>query len=262
MIRLVCLLRRSSDSTLEAFRSHLLDVVGPLVAGLQAELGLARYVQFHADPDAAEGDRAAGELRSSPVSPFEAMADYWWPSEKRLEELCTSGQGLTAFGQIAQACHPVVDSAVSQCWLAVEFPQVSTGHARTVARPRTPLLKLAFPLMPLEGMSEASAQDYWLVEHGPFVRSHAVARGMACYQQVHRRESPLTSKLADALGMQSGNFMGHAEAWWDRSVPRGGPDVDQAKEKAALDERNFIDLQRSFLFSGKEYPFVDRDWTI
>ncbi len=262
MIRLVCLLKRDSGHDPESFFAALRDSVGPVVAGLQAKLGLMRYVQLHADPDATEGDRVATELRGSLRSPFEAMADFWWPSHAVLEDLCGAPEGASALGLIAEAGKGIIDAPGSLCWLAHEFPQVATGTARVAARPRTPLLRLVFPLMPRTGMSDAEAQSYWLTEHGPLVRSFAVARGMACYQQVHRRDYALTSKIASMLGMGVGPFIGHAEAWFDRSLAIGGPDVELAKLTAAQDERNFIELAQSFLFSGKEFPFVEREWAL
>jgi hypothetical protein len=262
MIRLVCLLKRDAKLDAGDFFAGLRDTVGPAVAGLQARLGLVRYVQLHADPDAAEGDRIATELRGSLKSPFEAMADFWWPSHAALESVLASDDGVAALNQIAKAMEGVVDAANSQCWLAHEFPQVSSAPGRVAALPRSPLLKLVFPLMPRSGMSDAEAQSYWLTEHGPLVRSYAVGRGTTCYYQVHRRDYPLASQIASALGFEVGRFIGHAEAWFDRSRVPVGADVERAKLTAAQDERNFIELGQSFLFSGKEYPFVEREWAL
>ena len=85
---------------------------------------------------------------------------------------------------------------------------------------------------------------------------------MVRYTQVHRRDEPMTTQVAALLGLSAGRFMGHAEAWFDRSVVRVGPDFEAAKADAAQDERRFIQLSASFLFSGKEYPFVERDWIV
>ena len=157
----------------------------------------------------------------------------------------------------------MLDPERSCCWLTAEFPQVQTGTARVVARPRTPLLKLAFLLRPAPGMAEAAARDYWLTSHGPLIRSFAAARGMIAYQQVHRRDDPARlGRVARALGLSPGTFMGHAEAWFDRSLPRVGADVEEAKTRAIADERRFIDLAQSVLFSGKEYAFVEREWAL
>jgi hypothetical protein len=262
MIRLTCLIKGRKSLSRSEFLVRWRDEVGPLVAGLQTGLDLVRYVQHHPDTGAADGDRIASELRGSPEFPFDAMADYWWPSPDALDRHCSTADGRTLLRQIKDAEQSLVDGAASQCWLTAEYPQVATGPARIVAKPRTPLLKLAFALMPAAGMSERDAQEYWLTRHGPLVRSHGVARGMTCYQQVHRRDIPLAGKVADAFGLGIGSFMGHAEAWFDRSITRTGPDIEIAKNLAAEDERNFIDLGRSFLFSGKEYAFVEREWAL
>jgi hypothetical protein len=262
MIRLVCLLKRADGLEAEAFQAGLLDRVGPVVAGMQARLGICRHVQFHADASLAEADRAAAQLRSSPSSPFAAMLDLWWPTAGALQSLLESADGQEAISELKDALAGLVASGESECWLANEYPQVSTGPARVVARRRTSIVKLVFPLMPLPELGEAAARDYWLTRHGPLVRSHAPARGMVCYQQVHRRTSELTGRIAAGLDMAEGSYMGHAEAWWDRALARGGAEMEDARTQAAADERNFVDLTRSFLFSGKEYLFVERDWVI
>ena len=262
MIRLVTLLRRKAGCSGADYKEHLVDTVGPLVAGMQSRMGLARYVQLHADPDAAEGDRAASAVRGCDPSPFDCMADYWWPSSEVLAAQLACDDGVALLRQIGAAQAEVVEQAESLCWLAMEFPQVATGPGHVAARERTPLLRRAFPLMPRDGMSEADARDYWLLQHGPLVRSHSRARGMVRYTQVHRREGPMASQIAGLMGIAEGRFMGHAEAWFDRSVARVGPDFEAAKAEAAKDERRFIDLPSSFLFSGKEYPFVERDWIV
>ncbi len=79
-------------------------------------------------------------------------------------------------------------------------------------------------------MSDAEAQSYWLTEHGPLVRSYAVARGTTCYYQVHRRDYPLAAQIASALGFGVGRFIGHAEAI---NIEFHNP-VTEAQARAAL----------------------------
>ncbi|WP_374414367.1 EthD domain-containing protein [Novosphingobium colocasiae] len=259
MIRLVCLLAPRAGLSVPAFHAVLRDRVGPLVAGMQTGLDLIRYVQLLADADAAEGDAAARAMRDMPPSPHAAMMDFWWASAAAVDAACAGA----LLDRIGAAVAEVVDPQASCCWLASEFPQVQTQHARVVARPRTPLLKLAFMLRPATGMTDAEARDYWLTGHGPLIRSYAPARGMHAYYQVHRRDDrERLPKLAAALGLAEGDFMGHAEAWFDRSAMRGGADLEEAKTKAVEDERRFIGLAGSVLFSGKEYAFVERDWAL
>jgi hypothetical protein len=115
-------------------------------------------------------------------------------------------------------------------------------------------------LRPLAPLNEAGAQTYWLTNHGPLVRSHAPARGALAYNQVHRAPGLLTSEIAEIFGSPAGDYIGHAEAWFDRSNPRTGPEADAAKVAAITDERNFIDWSRSTFLAGKERVFIERDW--
>ena len=93
MIRLTCLLVPREGVAADAVFAVLRDRVGPAVAGAQADLGLIRHVQLHADADAGEADASARSLRGTPASPAVAMADFWWADGDALDAACT-GQGL------------------------------------------------------------------------------------------------------------------------------------------------------------------------
>lgn len=262
MIRLVCLLAPRSGLDRSEFFERLRDEVGPLVAGMQAKLGLARYVQLHSSADSDETDGAARTARKMDEPVHHAMVDYWWKSPEQLSALADSAEGCELFTRIAAAQAELIDPEHSCCWLAHEYPQVSTVAGRVLAEPRTSLMRLVFPLRALPRLGEEAARRYWLTMHGPLVRSHSRARGLAAYQQVHRWDSPLVAKLAETLGLRIGEYLGHAEAWFDRAQPRQGPEVEAAAGNALADEHQFIDLPNSTLFSGKEYPFVLREWTL
>lgn len=238
------------------------DQVGPLVAGLQHDLGLVRYVQTHADAASSAGDAAASALRGCPPCPYDGAADYWWPSQDMLETRIADPAFAACLARIAKAEALLTEPGSTRLWLAHEFPQVSTGRERVTAGPCSPLVKLMFVLQPLPALSDAAARHYWLTHHGPLIRSRAPARGMTFYQQVHRHISQLADELAGVFGGETAAYMGHAEAWFDRSVQLTGPEFDAAKAAAIADEAQFIDFAGSFLFSGKEYQFVNRDWML
>jgi len=262
MIRVSCLLARNPALSKTDFLARWRDEVGPLVASVQTGLDIVRYAQTHPDPEASAADHEASAARGSESFPFDAMDDFWFVSPAAVAQVLSNPQSAQQLTTLAAAMRRVCDPGRSMIWACREYPQVATGHARVVARPRTPMMKLAFALRPRAGMTDAEAREHWLHTHGPLIRSHAVARGMACYQQVHRCDAEFLPDLAAILGFQVGDYMGHAEAWFDRSVVRQGPDVDAAKTDAIADERRFIDLPRSTLFSGREYLFVDREWRL
>ena len=86
----------------------------------------------------------------------------------------------------------------------------------------------------------------------------ATSMGMLRYQQVHRYESPLEAALREPRGTAIEPYTGHAEAWTDRSIRRGGPEGAAAGRAAIEDEAHFIDFARSAMWIGKEYVFIDR----
>ncbi len=260
MIRLVHLLKRQPGLSGEAFDERWRDKIGPAFAAEQVQLAMLRHVQTCRSADTAPLEEAAQEDRGAMLPPADGIAETWWASEEALADVLASGKARRGLEQLAGAMAELADPSASSLWLAHEYPQVATSPTRIVAGARSGVVKVHFALRPLGHLDEAEAQKYWLTRHGPVVRSHAPARGALAYCQVHRIDSPLTAALSAIFGSPAGDFIGHAEAWFDRSVPRSGPEADAAKAAAVADERNFIDWTRSSFLAGKERIFVERDW--
>jgi hypothetical protein len=264
MIRLVHLLRCRSDLSTEAFTTYWRDVHGPLVAGLQSPLGLVRHVQLHPDPADQGLDRAAMLARGGMQPSFDGVAETWWRSAEALHAALESDAGNAAFVMLAESEREFLDPGASPLWLAREYPQVSAQLGRTVASWRSGIVRIHFALNPHAHLGDEGGRRYWLTQHGPLVRSHALARGLLAYNQVHRDDAPeaagLTAQLAALHGSNAPNYLGHAEAWFDRISGQGGPERDAAASAALADEREFIDWDRSTIVVGKDIVFVDRDW--
>lgn len=260
MIRLVHLLKRRADQAASEFAHRWRDDHGPRVAAQQVSLGILRYSQLHRDPDSAELERGARAKRGGMAGEYDGVAEYWFESEEALSALLSGATGGRALAGLVESMSEFVDLRTSPLWFAHEYPQVSTRRERVVARPKTGIIKVHFPLCPPPGWSAAEGQLYWRTRHGPLIRSHAAARGSLCYQQVHRCESPLEVALCDAFGTPASSYMGHAEAWFDRLVTQVGFEAAAAEAAALADEQRFIDWSASTFLIGKELVFVDRDW--
>ena len=233
MIRLVHMLRRAPSLSAREFADIWRDENGPLVASFQTGLDIVRYLQLHPDPAGQGIDSAAAKARGGMLQPFDGIAEYWWKS------------------------------ADAPMWLAVEYPQMATGLHRSVARVRSNVMRLHFALRPPAELGEAEARRYWLEEHGPLIRSHSPARGLLAYNQVHRCDSPLLSAFATPRGTTAEPFLGHAESWFERpSGQKPIPEQQAAIDAAIADERQFIDFAASTIVVGKEFVFIDRDWTL
>lgn len=260
MIRLVHLLRRRDGAGETEFKSWWRDEHGPLVAFHQKRLEILRYVQTHGDPAAAEGDQRAAAARGGMEAAYDGVSEYWWPGEQALAGALQTEQGRHAMQEIVADEQRFVDGAASPLWFAHEYPQVSVLRERAVARPKTGIMKVHFAMRPKAELGFEQAQHYWRTVHGPLLRLHAPARGMLCYQQVHRFDTPLADSLCSMRGSTVEPYMGHAEAWYDRLSSPAGPEANDASAAAIADERNFADLRRTSMMTGKELVFIDRNW--
>jgi len=256
MIRLVHLLKRNPDMPLDEFNRWLRDEHAPLVAYHQANLGILRYVQTHRNESTLPLEQQTSEARGGIQPPYDALAEIWWDSEEDIDNILSS----SAYKEILGHQRLGIYQQQSPLWLAHEYPQVATQPQRVVAASKSGVVKIHFAINQVPTMSLAEGQRYWLTRHGPLIRSMAPARGMAAYTQVHRVDTPLSDKLRTLHGSEAEPYMGHAEAWFDRSVARTGAEAVAAAVRAIEDEKVFIDLPRSTCLFGKELVFVDRDW--
>ncbi len=260
MIRMVHLLRRKNGVSPEEFAALWRDVHGPLVAAHQVTLGIVRHVQTDAAEGAEEMAAVASRVRGGIEPSYDGIAEYWWWSESDLADALASDAGRAAHEAIVECERQFTDLAASPLWFAHDYPQVGTSASRVVARHKTGVVRVHFAIRARPGLTDAEAQRYWVTNHGPLGRSVAVARGYLAYTQVHACETPLADAMRSARGSTAEPYIGHAEAWFDRLVPRAGPEAQNATDANVADESNFIDLRRSTYLVGKERVVVDRDW--
>ena len=260
---MVHMLRRAPGLSQEEFAAAWRDVNGPLVASVQTDLDIVRYLQIHPDPAAQGIDRQAAEARGGMQPPFDGIAEYWWRSEAALGSALTSAAGKSAADQLVANERQFADIAASPLWFATEYPQVATTLHRPVARLRSNVMRLHFALQPLPDLGEAEARRYWLETHGPLIRAHSPARGLIAYNQVHRLDCPLVDAFSSPRGTSAKSYLGHAESWFERSSGQAPPpEMRSAMDAAIEDEARFIDWARSTILVGKERVFVDREWAL
>ena len=255
MIRLVFALRRQPHLSLQEFQQYWLEQHAPLVASHAQNLGIMRYVQTHRmDDNSYEG---AARARGAMEPPHDGVAELWWESEKQLAEVMASPAGAAADAALLEDERKFIDLPNSPLWLAHEYPQVNPTPENVLARPRSTIVRVFFPLRQLPALDDAAARKYWLTEHGPIVRRGAQAVGMLCYRQVHRADSPLNDMLRASRGTIADNYLGHAEAWSDRARYSQAPESIAAGASFVADEKNFIDFSRSTIWLGKEHSIID-----
>jgi len=256
VIRLVFLLRRQPHLALDEFHARWRDDHGPLVASHQTRLGIARYTQSHRLDDPLNDLMAAARGGTEP--PYDGVAELWWESADALAAASGTAEGRRAGAELLADEAEFIDLPQSPLWLAYEYPQVNPLPEGTLARVKSPIVKLHYPLRHPAGMTLDEAQLYWRTSHGPLVRSMATAGGTIRYQQVHRFESPFEAALREARGTTVEPYTGHAEAWFDRTRRGSSPEAKEANRRAIEDEAHFIDFARSAIWIGKEHVLIDR----
>jgi uncharacterized protein (TIGR02118 family) len=256
VIRLVFLLRRQPELSLADFSTYWRDEHGPLVASHQQHLGILRYTQSHRLDD--DGHERMAAARGGMEEPYDGVAELWFHSEEAVAAAGTTDAGRRAGAELLTDEARFIDLPRSPLWLAFDHPQINPNPETVVARPRSSIVKLHFPLRHRAELSLGDAQHYWLHHHGPLIRNLAPSLGMLRYQQVHRQQSPVEDAPRQARGTEVEAYPGHAEAGTDRGVARSGAETRHAGRLAVTDEAHFIDFARSTLWLGKEHVLVDR----
>lgn len=256
MIRLVFALRRKAELSREEFQHYWLSRHAPLVASFSSDLDILRYVQTHTldDPATAAAQAARGDMEPE----YDGVAELWWATEAGLASASASAAGQAAAAALLADEQQFIDLPNSPLWLAYEYPQVNPSPENIIAKPKSNVVRVFFPLRHKDSVTEEQARHYWLTQHGPIVRSHAEAAGTLCYRQVHRANSDMDAAMQQARGTLVESYLGHAEAWVDRGrqVPTG--EAKAANQAFIEDEHNFIDMPRSTIFFGKEHTIIDR----
>ena len=255
MIRLVFALRRKPELSLEEFQDYWLNKHAPLVASFATDLNILRYVQTHTldEPVNEAMQNARGNMEPS----YDGVAELWWASEAELAG--NSSDAARAAGKaLLEDERTFIDLPNSPLWYAYEYPQINPSPENIVATVNSNIVKVFFPLRHQTQISEQDARHYWLTHHGPIVRSHGAATGTLCYRQVHRANSALDDSLQKARGTKVDSYLGHAEAWVDRAVSPRSNESKTANAAFIQDELNFIDMNRSTIFMGKEHSIIDK----
>ena len=257
MIRITFLLRRKAELSLEAFQDYWLKEHGPLVASVAGRINALRYVQVHTFDSPANDAMAEARGGMEPI--YDGVAEVYFENRAALVAALESPDGQAAAATLLEDEKKFIDLPNSPLWVGYEYPQVNASPENLVARTRSNLAKLYFPLRAPEGRDPADAQHYWRTHHGPIIRRHAEASGIERYIQVHRAlDDELNEALTAARGTVVEPYLGHAELWFDHSNANRSAERTEANRVAIEDESTFIDFPRSAMWLAKEHVFVDR----
>jgi len=121
------------------------------------------------------------------------------------------------------------------------------------------MIKLVFCLRRRDDLSPAESYSSWRERHAPLVLRHAPALRIARYVQSHTIDAALNPALRDSRGCAE-PFDGVAELWWrdrdDLQAAFASPEGRQAGAELLVDERRFIDLERSAIWLAEEHTIL------
>lgn len=121
------------------------------------------------------------------------------------------------------------------------------------------MTELLFCLRRRADLTQEEFQRYWLDHHAPLVRRHAETLGMESYVQAHTLTSPVNE------GLRAGRdgpppYDGVARLTWPNAEAIAEaartPEGRAAAEALIVDERHFIDLERSPLWVAENHVVI------
>ena len=170
------------------------------------------------------------------------MAEVYFENRAALVEALDTAEGQAAAAMLLEDEAKFIDLPNSPLWVGYEYPQINPTPENLVARTRSNLAKLYFPLRCPEERDPADAQLYWRTHHGPIIRRHAQASGIQRYLQVHRAlDDELNGLLTAPRGTVVEPYLGHAEVWFDHSNAASTPERTEANRAG---DRGRVHLHR------------------
>jgi uncharacterized protein (TIGR02118 family) len=117
------------------------------------------------------------------------------------------------------------------------------------------MIKITFCLQRLPHLSHDGFLRYWHDHHAPLVRKHQKVLRIVRYVQLHADLGELSERLR-RFRSAPGPFDGVAELWYEsrESLATLGKDAaaQNASRELLEDEKRFIDLARSPIWTGEE----------
>lgn len=121
MIKLTFCLVRLPNLSREAFQDYWFNTHGPLVKSVGEVLGIRRYVQTHALPDAAS--EALRASRGGP-EPFDGVAELWYESLDDLAGRMADPRAQAAGRLLLEDERKFIDLPRSPLWWGEERPVI------------------------------------------------------------------------------------------------------------------------------------------
>ncbi len=122
------------------------------------------------------------------------------------------------------------------------------------------MITIAFALRRRADVDEAEFHRYWRDEHGPLVVGHQAALGIVRYSQLHSLDPAMSEALRASRDCEPTHYDGVALVSFDSLesliAATSSPEGQAAGAALLVDERRFIDLERSVIWLTEEHTFI------
>ncbi len=247
LLRMVYILRRIPELSLNEFREHWRDVHAPIVLKHKETLGIHGYAQLHNAQPA--GNQAMQGMRGT-MKCYDGVSEFTIDRAK-LEQALETVEGQIAMDELIEDERLFVDFAQSSIWFAEEHVIVrDTSYV-----PPSPANRLTWVGSGLKSLTMEEFQDHYLNNHAPLVAGYADVLGIRDYIQIHTIDDPLGEALRQLRGTMKEPYGIHAEFYWNLGAINS-PEALNALTKIQEDERKFIDFSRSAIWNAQEHIFL------
>ena len=123
------------------------------------------------------------------------------------------------------------------------------------------MIKAVVLLRKLPHLSDEEFRRFWLEEHGPLVRSHARARRIRKYVQVHPTGQEILDGIIQRRQGHAVDCDGIAEIYWDslEDILAAGRTQEGQRAQAEIveHEKQFLQLPALQFYLGREHIFLE-----
>ncbi len=254
MIKLVYVITRRADLSVEAFRDYWLHRHGPLVAAQAEALQLRKYVQSHLiDHEANEAMRGVRGM----LPAVDGITEVWWESLDALQAAYATPEGAASGAILAEDEAKFIDFSNSQVFLTEEHTVFDHTGGKG---PGPDAVKVTYLLAARHDLTQAQCHQTWRNDHGPLVASFAKPCLMQKYVQSHTIAQEANA-ASQALRGYAPPLDGITEVWIDSLADLARSGETEAGRAGAMalveDERRFVEMGRSRCFLTKEHLIFD-----
>lgn len=233
------------------FYNYWLNSHGALVRKHSKVMRAKKYIQSHVfEHPANEAMRSARGM----LPPVAGITEMWWDSVQDFVEAFASPEGHAVAAELEADEKSFFDLESSQGFMTEEHLITDHTHKRPLSDSS---IKCVYLVAKRENVLPQDFYKTWKEDHGPLFTSLSDNVSASKYIQSHTIAPDLNAAMSAQRGY-SDPLDGITEVWIaDADASLGSEAAAEAFEMLIVDERRFVDLEKSRIFLTKEHVIFD-----